>query len=102
MSSSSCEGSLSVGCRPVAGRVRQKVKHSSNALLNAPKSPLSPAGSIGITRLEAHVAPDNHASRRVAEAAGFTQAGNFTDGGGTEFIRYIRDASGDGAAPFTK
>jgi RimJ/RimL family protein N-acetyltransferase len=60
------------------------------------------AASIGITRLEAHVAPDNHASRRVAEAAGFTQADNFTDGGGTEFIRYTRDASGDGAPPFTK
>src|SRR5271156_4643835 len=60
------------------------------------------AASIGITRLEAHVAADNHASRRVAEAAGFTQAGNFTDGGGTEFIRYTRDASGDGAAPSTK
>ena len=60
------------------------------------------AASIGVTRLEAKVAPDNHASRRVAEAAGFTQAGNFTDGGGTEFIRYTRDASGDGAAPFTK
>ena len=27
------------------------------------------AASIGITRLEAHVAPDNHASRHVAEAA---------------------------------
>jgi RimJ/RimL family protein N-acetyltransferase len=60
------------------------------------------AASIGVTRLEAHVAPDNHASRRVAEAAGFTQAGTVTDGDGTEFIRYTRDASGDGAAPFTK
>ena len=58
------------------------------------------AASIGVTRLEAHVAPDNHASRHVAEAAGFTQAGTFTDGDGTEFIRYTRDASGDGAAPF--
>jgi RimJ/RimL family protein N-acetyltransferase len=55
------------------------------------------AASIGVTRLEAHVAPDNHASRRVAEAAGFTQAGTFTDGDGTEFIRYTRDASGGGA-----
>jgi len=60
------------------------------------------AASIGVTRLEAHIAPDNRASRRVAEAAGFAQAGNFTDGGGTEFIRYTRDASGDGAAPLTK
>ena len=53
------------------------------------------AASIGVTRLEAHVAPDNHASRHVAEAAGFTQADTFTDGDGTEFIRYTRDASGD-------
>jgi RimJ/RimL family protein N-acetyltransferase len=60
------------------------------------------AASIGVTRLEAHVAPDNHASRHVAEAAGFTQADTFTDVDGTEFIRYARDASGDGAAPFTK
>jgi RimJ/RimL family protein N-acetyltransferase len=57
------------------------------------------AASIGVTRLEAHVAPDNHASRHVAEAADFTQADTITDGDGTEFIRYTRDASGDGAAP---
>lgn len=49
------------------------------------------ATSIGVTRLEAHVALDNHASRRVAEAAGFTQAGTFTDGDGTKIIRYTRD-----------
>jgi len=60
------------------------------------------AASIGVTRLEAHVAPDNHASRHVAEAVGFIQADTFTDSDGTEFIRYARDASGDGAAPFTK
>jgi ribosomal-protein-alanine N-acetyltransferase len=47
------------------------------------------AASIGITRLEAHIAPDNHASRRVAEAAGFTQAGTVLDDG-TEMIRYTR------------
>jgi RimJ/RimL family protein N-acetyltransferase len=57
------------------------------------------AASIGVTRLEAHVAPDNHASRHVAEAAGFTQADTVTDSDGNEFIRYTRDASGDGAAP---
>ena len=60
------------------------------------------AASIGVTRLEAHVAPDNHASRHVAEAGGFTQADTFTDGEGTEFIRYTRDASDDGAAPSRK
>ena len=46
------------------------------------------AASIGVTRLEAHVATDNHASRRVAESAGFTQAGTFTDDDDTEMIRY--------------
>ena len=49
------------------------------------------AASIGVNRLEAHVAASNHASRRVAEAAGFTQAGTFTDGDGTEMIRYAHD-----------
>ena len=49
------------------------------------------AASIGVTRLEAHVATDNRASRRVAESAGFTQAGTFTDDDGTEMIRYIRE-----------
>ena len=48
------------------------------------------AASIGVTRLEAHVAPDNHASRRVAESAGFTQAGTVTGDDGTEMIRYAR------------
>jgi RimJ/RimL family protein N-acetyltransferase len=59
------------------------------------------AASIGTTRLEAHVALDNHASRHVAEAAGFTQASIFTDDDGTEMIRYTRDASGGGAASIT-
>jgi RimJ/RimL family protein N-acetyltransferase len=56
------------------------------------------AASIGVTRLEANVALDNHASRRVAEAAGFTQASTFTDHDGTEMIRYTRHASGGEAA----
>jgi RimJ/RimL family protein N-acetyltransferase len=47
------------------------------------------AASIGVTRLEAHVAPDNDASRRVAQSAGFTQAGTVTEDDGTEMIRYI-------------
>jgi RimJ/RimL family protein N-acetyltransferase len=55
------------------------------------------AASIGVTRLEAQVALDNHASRRVAEAAGFTQTGTFTDDDGTEMIRYSRSASDGGA-----
>jgi RimJ/RimL family protein N-acetyltransferase len=49
------------------------------------------AASIGITVLEAHIVPDNYASRRVAEAAGFTQAGTIVDDG-TEMIRYTRRA----------
>ena len=54
------------------------------------------AASIGVTRLEAQIALDNHASRRVAQAAGFAQAGTFTDDDGTEMIRYTRNASGGG------
>lgn len=60
------------------------------------------AASIGVTRLEAHVAIDNHGSRRVAEAAGFTQAGTFTDHDGTEMIRYTRSASSSGADSVTE
>jgi RimJ/RimL family protein N-acetyltransferase len=60
------------------------------------------AASIGVTRLEAHIAPGNHASRHVAEAAGFAQAGTFTDDDGTEMIRYTRSASGGGADNVTK
>ena len=47
------------------------------------------AASTGVTRLEAHIAPDNHASRRVAESAGFSQAGAVIEDG-TEMIRYVR------------
>jgi RimJ/RimL family protein N-acetyltransferase len=60
------------------------------------------AASIGVTRLEADIAPGNHASRRVAETAGFAQAGTFTDDDGTEMIRYTRSASGGGTDNVTK
>jgi RimJ/RimL family protein N-acetyltransferase len=60
------------------------------------------AASIGVTRLEAHIALDNHASRRVAEAAGFARADTFTDDDGTEMIRYTRGAPGGGADNVTK
>jgi RimJ/RimL family protein N-acetyltransferase len=63
--------------------------HASNALALL----VGYAASIGVTRLEAHIALDNHASRRVAEAGGFAQAGIFTDDDGTEMIRYTRCAS---------
>jgi RimJ/RimL family protein N-acetyltransferase len=51
------------------------------------------AASIGVISLEARIAHDNHASRRVAEAVGFAQAGTFTDDDGTEMLRYTRGAS---------
>ena len=60
--------------------------HARNALALL----LGYAASIGVTRLEAHAATGNQASRRVAESAGFTQAGTFTDDDGTEMIRYTR------------
>jgi RimJ/RimL family protein N-acetyltransferase len=37
------------------------------------------AASIGITRLRTNIATDNHASRRVAESAGFHQESTFTE-----------------------
>jgi RimJ/RimL family protein N-acetyltransferase len=46
------------------------------------------ARSIGVTQVEAHVAEDNQASRRVAEKAGFRLASTFTDKDGTSMIRY--------------
>jgi RimJ/RimL family protein N-acetyltransferase len=46
------------------------------------------AASIGIARLEAHVATDNYASRRVAEGAGFEAQGLFTDEHGQVMMRY--------------
>jgi RimJ/RimL family protein N-acetyltransferase len=57
------------------------------------------AASIGVTRLQAHVATGNHASRRVAESAAFTQAGTFTDDDGTEMIRYTREVPRPAKAP---
>jgi RimJ/RimL family protein N-acetyltransferase len=51
------------------------------------------AASIGVTSLEAHIAPDNHASRRVAESAGFTLAGSVMKDG-TEMTRYVRVGPG--------
>ena len=48
------------------------------------------AVSIGISRLEAQIAEDNHASRRVAERAGFTEQETFTGEDGQPMVRYIR------------
>ena len=46
------------------------------------------AHSIGFDEVEAHIAPDNHASCRVAEKAGFRRSGPFTAPGGATMIRY--------------
>lgn len=46
------------------------------------------AASLGITRLEAHMAPDNLGSRRVAERAGFTELSVFTSEDGQQLVRY--------------
>jgi RimJ/RimL family protein N-acetyltransferase len=46
------------------------------------------ARSIGICQAEAHIAADNHPSRRVAEKAGFIPAGTFTAEDGTGMIQY--------------
>ena len=37
------------------------------------------ASSQGLTRIEAHIDADNHASRRTAEAAGFVETGEVED-----------------------
>ena len=46
------------------------------------------ARSIGVDEIEAHIAPDNHASCRVAEKAGFRRSGPFTAADGATMIRY--------------
>jgi RimJ/RimL family protein N-acetyltransferase len=46
------------------------------------------AKSIGIHDAEAHIAADNHPSRRVAEKAGFRSAGTYKAEDGTGMIRY--------------
>lgn len=48
------------------------------------------AASIGVTRLEAQVALDNLASRRVAEGAGFASAEVFDGDAGEPMVRYVR------------
>jgi RimJ/RimL family protein N-acetyltransferase len=43
---------------------------------------------IGFDEVEAHIAPDNRASCRVAEKAGFRRTGPFTAADGATMIRY--------------
>jgi RimJ/RimL family protein N-acetyltransferase len=52
------------------------------------------ASAIGVVWLEAHIATDNYASRRVAEAAGFTAAEIFLEEG-EERVRYVRSQSAE-------
>ena len=49
------------------------------------------AQSIGVTRLESHVAVDNVGSRRVSEKNGFRSVGTFTGEGAIAMIRYQAD-----------
>lgn len=48
------------------------------------------ARSAGLVSLEAHVAADNVASRRVSERAGFARQESFTGDDGETMIRYAR------------
>jgi RimJ/RimL family protein N-acetyltransferase len=48
------------------------------------------AASLGIWRLESYVAPDNLASRRVSEAAGFAAGDVFAAEDGQVYVRYLR------------
>jgi hypothetical protein len=47
--------------------------------------------SIGVTRLESHVAVDNVGSRRVSEKNGFRSVGTFTGDDRIAMIRYQVD-----------
>lgn len=46
------------------------------------------ARSIGVAEVEAPIAEDNPASRRVSEGAGFRPAGGYTAHDGARMIRY--------------
>jgi RimJ/RimL family protein N-acetyltransferase len=48
------------------------------------------AASIGVARLEAHVAIDNYASQLVEEHAGFAAQNTFTEEDGQEMVPYNR------------
>jgi RimJ/RimL family protein N-acetyltransferase len=47
------------------------------------------AHAIGIRQAEAHIAADNHASRRVAEKAGLLSVTAFTAEDGTGMVQYL-------------
>ena len=47
------------------------------------------ARAIGIQQAKAHIATDNHASRRVAEKAGLLSVTTFTAADGTGMVQYL-------------
>jgi RimJ/RimL family protein N-acetyltransferase len=77
-----CDGAAEVSYWTAASHRRRG--HATRALILL----LHYARSTGITQVEAHVAEDNQASRRVSEKAGLHLAGTFTDEDGTGMIRY--------------
>lgn len=48
------------------------------------------AWSVGLSRLEAHIEPDNPASFKVSEHAGFVVQGTLVDDNQTQMLRYVR------------
>jgi len=48
------------------------------------------AWSVGLSRLEAHIEPDNSASRKVSEHAGFVVQGILVDDNQAQMLRYVR------------
>ena len=54
------------------------------------------ARAIGIRQAEAHVAANDHASRRVAEKAGLLAVSAFTSADGTGMIQHRIDLAGSG------
>jgi RimJ/RimL family protein N-acetyltransferase len=79
------DGSGNVSYWTASGERRHGYATRALALL------LQYAGSIGVTRLESHVAADNLGSRRVSEQNGFRSVGTFTDEDRNFMIRYQAD-----------
>jgi RimJ/RimL family protein N-acetyltransferase len=82
---------------------RRRPSQSCGALLSAFAS-----ASLGVTRLELHVAADNIASRGVAHRAGFTEDGVIDEVSSEEstprppmirYVRLVRSSVGDPREP---
>jgi RimJ/RimL family protein N-acetyltransferase len=76
------DGSAHVSYWTSAGERRRGYATRALALL------LHYGNSIGVIRFEAHIAPDNLASRRVSEKAGFRCIGGSIDEEGAVMIKY--------------